>query len=198
MRNLKTNRWHSSIASLAVLAVAAGVESLGSSLPATAQTPAAASIVGQCRAAKQPTAIFAQRSATSAVIAPLSANQRVTLSENGGTDGYIGVSSPGTGFVQTVNLKPCTTAVNPTPPPDKGVCRRVSQPQGLVIRQQASTTSGIVGGADFNSQVFLTTTPATSKTSPDGRIWVQIGRPLAGWVANGFTNSPGSNLVFCQ
>ncbi|KAM3090791.1 SH3 domain-containing protein [Phormidesmis sp. 146-35] len=189
MISLQNNRWNQAIASVTIMAIAT------SSLPAAAQTPA--SLVGQCRAAKQSTAIFSQRSSTSAVVTALPAEQRVTLSENGGTDGFIGVSAPSKGFVQTVNLKLC--ANNPAPtPPAKGLCRRVTQTQGLVVRQGPNTTSSVVGGVDFNSQVFLTTTPATSKVSPDGRIWVQIAKPLSGWVSNGFQNTPGTNLVFCQ
>jgi hypothetical protein len=192
MINLQKNRWNQAIGGLAFGAIAAA-----SSLPAIAQTPAAASsLVGQCRAAKQSTAIFSQRSSTSAVVAALAAEQRVTLSENGGADGFIGVSAPSKGFVQTVNLKLC--ANTPTPTPSKGLCRRVTQTQGLVIRQEPNTSAGIVGGADFNSQVFLTTSPATTKITTDGRIWVQIAKPASGWISNGFQNTPGSNLVFCQ
>jgi Bacterial SH3 domain len=195
MTALQKNYWNSAIGSVAFMAIAI----TGSSLPSMAQTPAAASIIGQCRAAKQSTAIFSQRASTSAVVTALAAEQRVTLSENGGTDGFIGVSAPSKGFVQTVNLKPCANAPTPTPVPNnKGLCRRVSQTQGLIIRQGPNTTSNVVGGADFNSQVFLTTTPATSKVSSDGRIWVQIAKPIGGWVSNGFQNSPGTNLVFCQ
>jgi hypothetical protein len=192
MTALQENRWNQAIGSVAFIAIAI----TGTSLPTMAQTPAAAPpIIGQCRAAKQSTAIFSQRSSTSAVVTALAADQRVTLSENGGTDGFIGVSTPSKGFVQAVNLKLCA---NTTPPPDKGLCRRVSQTQGLIIRQGPSATSNVVGGVDFNSQVFLTTTPATSKVSTDGRIWVQIARPASGWVSNGFQNAPGSNLVYCQ
>lgn len=196
MRSTKTDRCKPSIAGLAVFAMVV----TGSSLPAIAQTPAAspapaaASIVGQCRAAKQSTAIFSQRSSTSAVVAPLPANQRVTLSENGGADGFIGISAPSKGFVQTVNLKPCETDT----PPNKGLCRRVSQTQGLIVRQGPNTSANVVGGVDFNSQVFLTTTPATTSTSSDGRVWVRVAKPLEGWVSNGFKNSGSTNLVFCQ
>ncbi|MGV0025613.1 SH3 domain-containing protein [Phormidesmis priestleyi] len=192
MTALQENRWNQALGSVAFIAIAITT----SSLPTMAQTPAAASIIGQCRAAKQSTAIFSQRSSTSAVVTALAAEQRVTLSENGGTDGFIGVSTPSRGFVQTVNLKLC--ANTPPPTPDKGLCRRVNQPQGLIIRQGPNTTTNIVGGAGFNSQVFLTTTPATTRVSTDGRIWVQIARPVGGWVSNGFQNTPGSNLVFCQ
>ena len=188
MINIQINRWNPAIAGLALIALT------GAATPAFAQTPAAAPpLNGQCREAKVSTPIFSQRSSTSSTVSLLATAQRVTLAENAVVNGFILVSVPRNGFVQAVNLRACSG-----PPNDKALCRRVAQPQGLIIRQGPNTTSAIVGGADFNSQVFVTTSPATSRTASDGRIWVQISRPAAGWVSNGFQNTPGSNLVFCQ
>ncbi|PSB19922.1 SH3 domain-containing protein [Phormidesmis priestleyi ULC007] len=189
MINIQMKRFNPAIAGLALIAMT------GATTPAFAQTPAAAPpLNGQCREAKVSTPIFSQRSSTSSTVSLLATAQRVTLAENAVTDGFILVSTPSKGFVQAVNLRACSGP----PPNDKGLCRRVVQPQGLIIRQGPNTTSAIVGGADFNSQVFVTTNPATARTASDGRIWVQIARPAAGWVSNGFQNTAGSNLVFCQ
>jgi hypothetical protein len=194
MRNI-FNRQNTSIGALAVLAVA------GASVSAIAQ----GSLVGQTRCVKQSTAIFTDRSATSAVVRALATNQSVTLSENASQNGFIGVSAPSPGFVQTVNLRACAGAPSPTPTPTPttvpgpaSLCRRVIQQQGLLVRQSPNGGSALVGGAAFNSQVFLTTNPATTRTDADGRIWVQINKPLSGWVSNGYKDARGSNLVNCQ
>ncbi len=156
------------------------------------------SLVGQRRCAKQSTAIFSQRSATSALVRSIAENQAVTLSENGAQEGFIGVSAPAPGFVQTVNLRLCQgDNPNPTPSPSS-TCRRVSQTAGLLVRQGPNVTSPVVGTVAFNSQVFLTTTPATASTDSSGRVWVRLARPVSGWVSNSFQGVPGSNLVFCQ
>lgn len=189
MINIQMNRCSPAIAGLALIALT------GATAPALAQTPAAAPpITGQCREAKVSTPIFSQRSSTSSTVSLLSTAQKVTLAENAATNGFILVSTPSKGYVQAVNLRACSGQ----PPNDKALCRRVTQTQGLIIRQGPNTTSAIVGGADFNSQVFVTTNPATSSTASDGRVWVQIARPAAGWISNGFKNTPGTNLVFCQ
>ncbi|MCY7324444.1 MAG: SH3 domain-containing protein [Phormidesmis sp. CAN_BIN36] len=186
MINIQMNRCNPAIAGLALIALA------GATTPAFAQTPAASPVLsGQCREAKVSTPIFSQRSSTSSTIALLSTAQKVTLAENAATNGFILVSAPSKGYVQAVNLRACSGQ-------PKGLCRRVTQTQGLIIRQGPNTTSAIVGGADFNSQVFVTTNPATASTAADGRVWVQIAKPVAGWISNGFQNAPGGNLVFCQ
>ncbi len=190
MISIQMNRWNPAIAGLALIAMT------GATTPAFAQTPAAAPVLsGQCREAKVSTPIFSQRSSTSSTVSLLATGQKMTLGENAATNGFILVGPPpNKGYVQAVNLRACTGVQ----PPDKGLCRRVTQPLGLAIRQAPNTTSAIVGGAELNSQVFVTTNPATAQTASDGRIWVQIARPTAGWVSNGFRNTPGSNLVYCQ
>jgi len=193
MISIQMNQWNPAIAGLALIAIT------GATTPAFAQTPAAVpSLVGQCREAKVSTPLFTQRSSTSGTVSLLATAQKVTLAENAVTNGFILVSTPlNKGYVQAVNLRACT-GVQPPTPGDKGLCRRVTQPLGLAIRQAPNTTSAIVGGAELNSQVFVTTNPATAQTAADGRIWVQIAKPTAGWVSNGFMNAPGSNLVYCK
>ncbi len=190
MINIQMKRCNPAIAGLALIALT------GATTPAFAQTPAATPVLsGQCREAKVSTPLFSQRSSTSSTVSLLTAGQKMTLAENAVTNGFILVSAPpNKGYVQAVNLRACSGQ----PPNDKALCRRVTQTQGLIIRQGPNTTSAIVGGVDFNSQVFVTTNPATASTAADGRVWVKIARPVAGWVSNGFQNAPGSNLVFCQ
>ncbi len=191
---MKRNLWHPSLSALTIA-------TLSTTLIMPATMAQSGSLTGQTRCAKQSTAIFAQRSAASPVVRALSENQAMTLSENAASGGFIAVSAPATGFVQTVTLRLCPTSGGTPPggtPSPTATCRRVSQTQGLIVRQGANVSSPVVGGVDFNSQVFLTTNPATASTDSSGRIWVRLAKPVAGWVSNGFQNAPGSNLVNCQ
>ncbi len=111
--------------SLTVLGTATALLALG--LPGFAATPVApsgtaspiaqASLVGQCRAAKQATGVFKERLATSAILTPLKKGDRVTLAENTAQNGFIAVSAPSRGFIQTANLTVCAGTPKPTPAP---------------------------------------------------------------------------------
>ncbi|MBW4443632.1 MAG: SH3 domain-containing protein [Plectolyngbya sp. WJT66-NPBG17] len=190
---MKQNFWQQSLSALTIAALSAPVI-----MPAAmAQS---GSLTGQARCAKQSTAIFAQRSAASPVVRTLTENQSVTLAENTSQSGFIAVSAPVRGFIQTVTLRLCPTTGTPPGgnPSPTATCRRVTQPQGLIVRQGANVSSAIVGGVQDNTQVFLTTNPATVSVDSSGRIWVRLARPVAGWVSNGLMNVPGTNLVNCQ
>ncbi|BAU09880.1 hypothetical protein LEP3755_03560 [Leptolyngbya sp. NIES-3755] len=188
------NFWQKSLSALTIAALSAPIL-----MPAAmAQT---GSLTGQSRCAKQATAIFAQRSAASPVVRTLTENQPVTLAENTAEGGFIAVSAPVRGFIQTVTLRLCPTSGNPTPTPTPNptaTCRRVTQSQGLIVRQGGNVSSPVVGSVANNTQVFLTTNPATTSIDSTGRIWVRIAKPVAGWISNGFQNTPGTNLVNCQ
>jgi hypothetical protein len=204
-RIVKRQFWQHTM--LAIATATLSIPVISPAFLAHAQSPAApAALIGQKRCTKQSTAIFSQRSATSSVVTALKAGQQVTLSEDAAQDGYIGVSAPSPGFVQTVNLRLCSTGSTPTPTPNpnpnpnpgpNATCRRVVQTQGLLVRQSPNVTSATLGSVAFNSQVFLTTNPATAKTDDTGRIWVQIAKPISGWISNGPKNTP-TNLVNCQ
>jgi hypothetical protein len=68
---------------------------------------------------------------------------------------------------------------------------------GLLVRRDANGAAPIVGGVAANTQVFLTTNPPTTRTDRDGRSWVQINKPVVGWVSNGLPGR-GTNLTGCQ
>ncbi|NDJ18778.1 SH3 domain-containing protein [Myxacorys almedinensis] len=206
---MKAKAWHRLVSALVVVAcstVGGAATAETQSVPTVQRAAsdtwvAQGSLVGQSRCAKQPTAIFSDRSATSIVVRALATNQAVTLSENAAQGGFIGVSAPSPGFVQPVNLKVCPTSPgdgNSGGTPAPSLCRAVRAQAGLIVRRGPSTNNPVVGGVAFNSQVFVTRNPPASQVGPDGRIWVEINRPIAGWVSNGFRNIPGSNLVYCQ
>jgi len=191
----KNNRLQLSAGVLAMAIATAGI-----SLPAVAETEAVqpanaaqGSIIGQCRAVNKKVSVYKQASATGSTVSTLNPDTRVTLADTG-SGGFIGISSPVSGYVQTANLKPCTGGT-PTPPTGN-TCRRVLQPLGLSIRREPSPTAAYVGGVPNLARVSLTTNPATVRLGADGRNWVQIASPAAGWISNG---SPGgsSNLTLC-
>jgi hypothetical protein len=184
-------------ASAGVLAVA--IATLGISLPAVAEAVqpaqlAQGSVIGQCRAVNKKVSVYKQASTTGSIVSTLNAETKVTLADTG-SGGFIGISSPVSGYVQTANLKPCT-GNPPTTPPTGSTCRRVLQPLGLSIRKEPSPTAAYVGGVANLARVSLTTNPATTRLGADGRNWVQIASPAAGWVSNGFPGG-SSNLTLC-
>lgn len=181
---MKLNLWQPLLSALTI-----------AGLTAPFMIPAAqAQLTGQTRCAKQSTGIFSQRSSASSLVRSVAADQAVTLAENAAQSGFIAISAPAAGFIQTVTLKLCSNSGNPP----TSTCRRVTTAQGLIVRQGPGVATPVVGSVAFNSQVFLTTVPATASTDRDGRIWVQIAKPVAGWLSNGYQNTPGSNLVYCQ
>jgi hypothetical protein len=182
---------------------------LGVTPRALAQDPAAptataATLIGQCRAANKRTPIYSARNPTSEVVALLETGNAVMLSENGGENGLIGVDKPKVGFVHTPNLKDCSgkpkppVAVQPPPQPTlTGVCRKVVQPQGLIVRNAAGNVAPIVGSLAVNQKITLAE-PIETAERDDGRIWIKIAKPVAGWASNGFANQQFRNLGACE
>ncbi|MDY7014678.1 MAG: SH3 domain-containing protein [Cyanobacteriota bacterium] len=155
------------------------------------ETQLAQSLVGQCRQVNKQVPVFVERDATSEALRLLPRGTEVTLSGSG-EGGFIAINAPEAGFVHTVNLTTCAGVVNP---PTAGVCRRVVYPGGLAIRSQPTPNSTYVGGAGYLSRVTLANNPPTTQREANGRIWVQIAEPRAGWVSNGFGST--SNLAYC-
>lgn len=196
----KMNQFGKSVSVLAIIATA----TIGISNSAFANTDtttqeslqlAQASPVGQCRAVKISTPIFKERAATSEALQLVAAEKTVTLAGSSDANGFIPVSTPISGFIYAINLKPCGNT--PPPPPTKQLCRRVLRPtEGLTIRRDATSTSAVVGGVGYLGQVTLTTNPATVKRA-ENRDWVQISAPASGWVSNGLATEAVSNLGIC-
>lgn len=188
---------------LAVIAIA----TTGMSTPAMAGTDttpsegnlklAQASLVGQCRAAKQQIPIFREADPTSEALRLIAANDEVILAGTSvEADGFIRISGPVNGFVHAINLKPC--GGNTEIPATKELCRQVVRPsQGLVIRREPTTTSPQIGGVGYLGRVTLTSNPATV-TKAENRNWVEVALPVKGWVSNGLVTEPNSNLAYCR
>ena len=149
----------------------------------------AADLMGQCRAAKQATGIYDKPVSTGKPITMLKTNDRVTLAANTAKDGLIEINVPSDGFIKTVDLKMCGKSV-PT-----SACRLVTQVRGLVIRTGPGSAE-VVGGVAQNEKITLVS-PMESKDTADGRTWIKIVKPMAGWVSEGFKNA-GQNVAMCK
>lgn len=195
------NRLGKPINLLAVIAIATGINT-----PAMAGTDIApsdgnlklaqASLVGQCRAAKQAIPIFRESDPTSKAIRLLAVNDEVILAGTSvEADGLIRITGPVTGYVHAINLKPC--GGNTEIPAIKELCRQVIRPsQGLIIRRQPNPTAAQIGGIAYLGRITLTSNPATNRTV-NNRNWVEIALPAKGWVSNGVVTAPEKNLAYC-
>lgn len=203
----KMNRWGQSTTLLALALSALGsldvsattasstttVNSIQQSEPTSLQVQGnvqlAQGLVGQCRAAKQRIFIYTERSASSSTVRTIGADEEVTLADNGGA-GWIAISSPATGYVQARDLKPCKGGNQPDSGSASSMCRKVTVVQGLTIRQSASPSAALVGGVLAGNTVKLAN-PRQSQKDSQGRTWIQITAPKAGWISSGF---PEGNL----
>lgn len=150
---------------------------------------AQAGLIGQCRAAKKRIFVYTERSTTSQTITTLAPNEEVTLAGNG-NGGWIAISSPETGYVQAMDLKPCQNATQPDSGSTTNLCRRVTIPQGLAVRRNPTLSAARVGGVFVGNTVQLATPQRTQKDN-QGRTWIQITEPIDGWISSGF---PEGNL----
>ncbi|MBL1175804.1 SH3 domain-containing protein [Pantanalinema sp. GBBB05] len=197
---MATPIWSRSLQVVAGLSIAVtGIHPTIAAPPAT-ETMQLAQLVGQCRQTNQSTPVYETRGGTNPKpVETLAANTKVTLSDNG-TSGLIGISSPMNGFIPASNLKLCSgsSGTGTTPPVATGSrCRQVAFPkEGLVIRKSPTMSSAKVGGVGYGERLQLTADPANVNRGADGRNWVEISQPVAGWVSNGY---PGrTNLTTCR
>lgn len=166
-------------------------------------------LVGECRAAKQRIFVYTQRSIYSQTIRTIAPNEEVILADSGG-DGWIAINSPAIGYVQTNDLKPCQGQANPPqtsnppkPNPTSGssLCRLVTykddKVEGLVIRSQPNSSSSRVSGVLPGNTVTLKTSPPPLVRDSEGRSWVEITAPAAGWIALGYPGSNSINITTC-
>lgn len=157
----------------------------------------ACSPIGECRAAKQSIFVYDKPDSSGRKIRSLLTNEEVTIAGNN-ENGWIAISSPTDGFVQTADLKSCdfSRSVGGDRPPGEnaGRCRRVTDlvGQGLNIRAQPNTESDIIGSLFAGDLVILATTE--SRVDEAGRNWVEISFPERGWISEGFSSPNPGNL----
>lgn len=216
----KISHWSKSIAMLALmLSVVGNLKANATNVPSTASVnmtsesaatlsqqrgnlQLAQGLVGQCRIAAQSMFVYRERS-TSNPIRALELNEQVTLAEENGRDGWIAVSSPIRGFVEARTLKSCSGQPRESrqvPPrsSQSNRCRRVTYEgiEGLAIRERPEVNSTRVSGVFLGERVTLTN-PPQFKVDSEGREWVRLTAPGAGWMSNGFPASGDLNLQAC-
>ena len=151
--------------------------------------------VGECRTAARSTFIYQERS-TSNRIRALQSNEQVILAEAGGRDGWIAVSSPISGFVQTKDLKRCAEVS--TLPARRNLCRQVIYEgvEGVAVREKPEVSSNQVSTVFFGDRVTLSNPPEFI-TDGMGREWTKLATPSVGWMSNGIPARGDINLVAC-
>jgi hypothetical protein len=158
--------------------------------------------------------IRAKATSTSAIVGGVGKGETVTLTtspattQKEGSRTWVQISAPAAGWISNGVMSPghlimCGTTPapkpepKPEPKPTGSRCRRViNPPEGLVIKSDASRSSSTVGGLALGEKMTLSNDPATTKKDGEGRTWMQIESPQAGWVSNGFGGGKG-NVGMC-
>jgi hypothetical protein len=155
-------------------------------------------LVGECRAATRSTFIYRERS-TASPIRALQVNERVILAEDLASDGWIAVTSPISGFVQTKELKRCSNNSSTNPPSlsRPNLCRQVIYQgnEGVAVREKPTVNSPQVNNVLFGDRVTLSN-PPEFLTDSTGREWAKLAVPR-GWMSNGVPARGDINLVAC-
>lgn len=151
--------------------------------------------VGECRAAARSTFIYQERSTTNRIRA-LQSNEQIILAEDGGRDGWIAVSSPISGFVQTKDLKRCGEVS--TLPARRNLCRQVIYEgvEGVAVRERPEVSSTQVSTVFFGDRITLSNPPQFI-TDGMGREWTKLADPSVGWMSNGIPARGDINLIAC-
>jgi hypothetical protein len=76
------------------------------------------------------------------------------------------------------------------------LCRRIGEPQGLAVHARPTPNSPVVGGVGFKTEVTLADNSRGTR-GPDGRTWMEIVKPVKGYISNGFPDETG-NLLDCE
>jgi len=164
------------------------------------------SSIGQCRQLHRVERIYSAGDLAADRIADLPSGTRITLASevNQPTVGWVRMSYPVTGYIQTAFLVPCgapaAAPLNPPPvsrPPSTAAICGVVIPPFLTVRSGPATTFPAL--IDLNhADVFRLTGNTQTQTQPlneQGRLWVNIERSgITGWVAETGPQGLGNNL----
>lgn len=193
------------VGSITVNATVLSSISTGNKMLASVSTPSqqpnnvklAQSRVGACRAAARSTFIYQDRS-TAYRIRSLQSNEKVTLAEERGRAGWIAISSPISGFVETKDLKLCSEVSARPASPSSNLCRQVTYKglEGVAIRERPDINSRQLDAVFLSDRVTLVNPPQFI-LDDQGREWVRLSAPSAGWMSNGFPATGDINLEAC-
>jgi hypothetical protein len=160
----KMNRLGNPVSVLAVMAIATAAMSTPSiaSINITRSEGslklAAASLVGQCRAAKVQIPVYRLANTSSEALRLLAPNEQVTLAGNAvDSKGFISISDPVAGFVLASNLIPCSTTTGTTSGTTTGTT------SGTTTGTTSGTTTGTTNGGTTGTTSGTTTGTTSSK-----------------------------------
>ncbi len=168
----KMNRLGNPVSVLAVMAIATS----GIIAPAIAGTEittsegslklAQGSLAGQCRVAKAQIPVFKSADTTSEAVRLLAPNEQVTLADNSAKpSGFIRISAPVVGFVQTVNLLPCSSSALTSPSPTGSTATSPS-PTGSTATSPSPTGSTATSPSPTGSTATSQRPTGSTATSP--------------------------------
>ena len=214
----KMNRLGNPVSVLAVMAIATS----GIIAPAIAGTEittsegslklAQGSLAGQCRVAKAQIPVFKSADTTSEAVRLLAPNEQVTLADNSAKpSGFIRISAPVVGFVQTVNLLPCSssaltspsptgsTATSPSPTGSTATSPRPTGSTATSPRPTGSTATAPRPTGSTATAQSPTSSPATSPTpaSSPAAAPTPASSPTATPAPSGSTATP-TNRELCR
>jgi hypothetical protein len=160
-----------------------------------------AQAVGECRQTRRLERIYSAADLAAAQMLDVQPGTSVTVAglANQPSFGWMRISYPADGYIQTAFLQACGTPMpapspTPNPTPQGNACGVVTAPD-LAVRSAPNTESGYRGTVS-QTQGFQITSAGQTQTAPaaeSGRIWVQISRySLTGWVAE---TGPGGSAI---
>lgn len=80
---------------------------------------------------------------------------------------------------------------SPSPNPNSDLCRRVVYREGLAVYEKPDMASTRLGGVLVNSEVSLVN---RNTTTAGGAVWMQISKPIGGWIAVRSLGRPANQL----
>lgn len=173
----------------------ASPSSLPSMMLLTTQAPlqvAQADLTGQCRRTGRLERVYSEGNLESATVRDLDSGFSVILAGavNQPSFGWVRISSPVNGYIQTPFLKLCDT------PPQRFDCGIVTQPD-LALKPTPATEPQPIGTLFFEQGFRITGRPEVQTTPPahSGRVWVPIERfGQVGWVIETTPDAFGRNF----
>jgi hypothetical protein len=169
-----------------------------------AQREIAQSLIGQCRQTIRLERVYGAADLGAVRVIDVQPNTTVTLAgeANRPSAGWVQISTPVGGYIQTAFLVACNRAVPntlpPVTPPVSNACGVVITESPLTIRQAPNTAAAETGALLFSNDGFRILGRSQVQTQPaaeNGRVWVEIERlGVRGWVAETGAGGVGNNF----
>ncbi|MDX2213792.1 MAG: hypothetical protein SFY66_10955 [Oculatellaceae cyanobacterium bins.114] len=174
----------------------------------TSPVEVAQSLVGQCRQTLRVERVYGSADLAAVRVTDIQAGTPVTLANepNRPNFGWVQISTPIGGYIQTAFLVPCRAVPNTVPfnnPPSNSpavgsTCGIVTAQFPLTIRRAPNTAAAATDALLFPGDGFRIVGRPQVQAQPaseNGRIWVEIDRfGVTGWVAETGARGIGENF----